>query len=142
MKKIFLLFFFASSVLLAAEERPQPILHQGTIWGPFEYEYADGTHLSNKEIKKQVLLVPENAPLMRKALSWYGIALVCLCGAVGAGVTNLTAGERNMPTTGEVSAISCCGALAAAALSAGIYQSYRSRAIDNYNLYVCGIKVR
>ena len=125
---------------VSLETALQPIMHRGGFFAPFEYKYMDGTKLSDRDVNRQLRLLPENAAVMKKADAWHGIALALLAGALGAVATNMVAADLNCTKTATASAVTGICALCAGTLCAEAYQSYRSVAVDAYNLRVLGVK--
>lgn len=124
-----------------AEMSLQPIIHRGGFFSLVDYKLPDGTKLSYTDVNDRIKQLPQNQPLMARAALWKGTAITLLLGAVAAGVIDSFAVKDDWATAHEVCVAACAGSLFASCLTAMAHQSYRSAAVDTYNLYVMGVKL-
>ena len=131
-----------SANALSATSAPQLILHSGGFFDVYSFKLLDGTKLSNGELNKMLKTVPENKSLLTKKNVWAGLDYIFLagfCGSIGASLYAANKGWENMTYYSAAGSFSC---FVFAVMSGMISQSYRSAAVDNYNLRVMGIPIK
>jgi hypothetical protein len=119
----------------------QLIVHRGGMFDAFTYKLLDGTKLSYGELNSLLKAVPENKSLLTKKNIWMGLYYACLAGFAASAGVNVYATHKDWKDMQRNSALACAGCFAYGIGFALIGQSYKSHAIDNYNLRVMGIPV-
>lgn len=121
---------------LTSAEKPQLVIHRGGLFDVYQYKLLDGTKLSDRELNKLLKTVPENKSLLTKKNVWMGLDcafITGLCAAIG---VSMFANDKDW---GDITYYAGVGCFLCAIWSGMFAQSYRSAAVDNYNLSVMGI---
>lgn len=124
------------SSLLFSSAAPQMIVHQEGIWNYHKFEFLDGTKIKGSALNDVLRSAPENEQLIKKTDFWKAVGI--------AGGLVLAGGIAGMCFTDNdtallaLSAVSLGGAFSVVLSARGVY--YRTRAVDNYNLYALGLK--
>lgn len=160
MKKIIFILFAILSFRLFAEEteenaalavsetelsespQPQLILHHNGFFDLYTFNLLDGTKLSNGELNKLLKTVPENKPLLTKANIFTGIDYVLFAGLCASVAINAYASNKEWDDMFYYSAVAGMGCYVFAVCSSMLAHSYKSCAVDNYNLRVMGIPLK
>lgn len=118
------------------------IIHRGGILDTFNYQFLDGKKISSSELDRILINVEGNKGLIAKKNLWQGATWCfagCVCSSIAINWYAYDKGWSNMANN----SIACgIGAFCAMYLTSTISQGYRAKAVDNYNLYVMGIKIQ
>ncbi|MBR4448866.1 MAG: hypothetical protein IKS30_01540 [Treponema sp.] len=118
------------------------IIHRDGILDTFNYQFLDGKKISSSELDRILINVEGNKGLIAKKNLWQG-ATWCLAGCVCSSIAiNWYAYDKGWSNMVNNSIACGIGAFCAMYLSSTISQGYRAKAVDNYNLYVMGIKIQ
>lgn len=124
---------------LISEGTPPLVIHRGGLFDVYQYKLLDGTKLSDREVNKLLKTVSENKSLLTKKNIWTGIDYAFIAGLCAAVGVNMYASNKDWSNMTYYSAAAGVGCFLFAVCSGMVAQSYRSAAVDNYNLSVMGI---
>ncbi len=160
MKKIFLILFSILSFSLYAQKTdenisssfstessdssslPQLIIHNGGFFDVYSFKLLDGTKLSDKNLNEILRSVPENKSLLKKKAACMGFGYAFIAGFLASVTVNIYAANKGWANMTYYSAVAGTGCFAYAVLTGMSAHSYRSAAVDNYNLSVMGIQIK
>lgn len=131
-----------SANAVSTSSAPQLILHRGGFFDVYSFKLLDGTKLSDGELNKMLKTVPENKSLITKTNIWTGLNYVFLAGFCASLGTTMYAANKGWENMTYYSAAGSFGCFVFAVMSGMVSQSYRSAAVDNYNLQVMGIQIK
>ncbi len=124
---------------LTSAENPPLVIHRGGIFHVFDYKMLDGKNLSYGELNKLLKTVPENKSLLVKKNIWQGLDYAFIAGFCAALGVTMYADNKGWSDMTYYSSAAGVGCFLFATCSGMIAHSYRSAAVDNYNLSVMGI---
>ena len=124
---------------LTSAENPPLVIHRGGIFHVFDYKMLDGKNLSYGELNKLLKTVPENKSLLVKKNIWQGLDYAFIAGFCAALGVNMYANDKGWSDMTYYSSVAAIGCFLLAVNTGMFAQSYRSAAVDNYNLRVMGI---
>lgn len=120
---------------------PRLVIHREGILNMYNYMFSNGESLSHGEVNKLLEEIPENNGIMTKSNVWSGASYAFLAGFCTSVAINAYANTKGWSDMTHYSIASGLGCLAFAMYSRMASQSYRSVAVDNYNLSVMGISL-
>ena len=124
---------------LSSDSVPPLVLHRGGIFNVYGYKLLSGENLSYGELNKLLKTVPENKSLLFKKNIWQGLDYAFVAGFCASVAVTAYANHKDWENMRYYGAASGVGCFVFAICSGMIAQSYRARAVDNYNLSVMGI---
>ncbi len=110
------------------------LIHQDSLTGFHSYQYIDGTKFSYWAVNKILKNLEVNRPLLKKTKFWEIMTYVSIGVGVGTvcGVPHFTDNE-DIHTLSIAGGIVCFCSMV---MFSHFRDSYQSRAVDNYNLYI------